>query len=134
MLHLNHQSFQYVWTAKHLCRVWHTQDLGLCKCGTVVVQGNDLQLDMHDANEPNILEPQHLPDTEALAEGFRGCLQVSYLCLTTANAVHAGRVCCSTDPVVVTSIDQCGGADAIWPTHNLMIAKSTQSCIMHFTF
>ena len=43
------------------------------------VQGSDLQLDMHDANEPNILEPQHLPNTEALAEGFRGCLQVSHL-------------------------------------------------------
>ena len=35
-----------------------------------------MQLDMHDANEPNVLEPQHLPDTEVLAEGFRGCLQV----------------------------------------------------------
>ena len=41
-----------------------------------VVQGSDLQLDVHDANEPNILEAQHLPDTEVLAEGFRGCLQV----------------------------------------------------------
>ena len=45
---------------------------------TAAVQGSDLQLDMHDAIEPNILEPQHLPDTEVLAEGFRGCLQVCY--------------------------------------------------------
>lgn len=45
---------------------------------TAVVQGSDLQLDVHDANEPNILEPQHLPDTEVLAEGFRGCLQVTH--------------------------------------------------------
>lgn len=37
--------------------------------------GSQMQLDMHDANEPNVLEPQHLPDTEVLAEGFRGCLQ-----------------------------------------------------------
>ncbi|KAL3149536.1 hypothetical protein ABBQ32_002317 [Trebouxia sp. C0010 RCD-2024] len=37
--------------------------------------GSDLQLDVHDTNEPNILEPQHVPNTEALAEGFRGCLQ-----------------------------------------------------------
>jgi hypothetical protein len=35
-----------------------------------------MQLDLHDANEPNVLEPQHLPDTEVLAEAFRGCLQV----------------------------------------------------------
>ncbi len=39
-------------------------------------QGSQMPLDMHDANEPNVLEPQHLPDTEILAEGFRGCLQV----------------------------------------------------------
>lgn len=54
---------------------------GMCKTQhqvTAVVQGSDLQLDVHDANEPNILEPQHLPDTEVLAEGFRGCLQVTY--------------------------------------------------------
>lgn len=44
--------------------------------GDSAVQGSDLQLDMHDANEPNILEPQHLPDTQVLAEGYRGCLQV----------------------------------------------------------
>ncbi len=35
-----------------------------------------MQLDLHDANEPTVLEPQHLPDTEVLAEAFRGCLQV----------------------------------------------------------
>ena len=35
-----------------------------------------MQLDLHDANEPSVLEPQHLPDTEVLAEAFRGCLQV----------------------------------------------------------
>ncbi len=40
------------------------------------VQGSQMQLDLHDANEPNVLEPQHLPDTEVLAEAFRGCLQV----------------------------------------------------------
>ncbi|DBB08888.1 TPA: hypothetical protein ACH3X3_007531 [Trebouxia sp. C0006] len=38
-------------------------------------QGSQMQLDLHDANEPNVLEPQHLPDTEVLAEAFRGCLQ-----------------------------------------------------------
>ena len=43
-----------------------------CLC----VQGSQMQLDLHDANEPNVLEPQHLPDTEVLAEAFRGCLQV----------------------------------------------------------
>lgn len=37
--------------------------------------GSQMQLDLHDANEPNVLEPQHLPDTEVLAKGFRGCLQ-----------------------------------------------------------
>ena len=41
-----------------------------------------MQLDMHDANEPNIMEPQHLPDTQVLAEGYRGCLQV---CLLSMN-------------------------------------------------
>lgn len=58
-----------------------------------VVQGSDLQLDIHDANEPNILEPQHLPDTEALAEGFRGCLQVSYLCSTVCCLHPCGSLC-----------------------------------------
>ncbi|KAL0031916.1 hypothetical protein WJX79_005109 [Trebouxia sp. C0005] len=38
-------------------------------------QGSQMQLDLHDANEPKVLEPQHLPDTEVLAEAFRGCLQ-----------------------------------------------------------
>ena len=68
------------------------------------VQGSDLQLDMHDANEPNILEPQHLPDTEALAEGFRGCLQVSHLYLSTAGlsllcSNHAWHVCKQLKPL-----------------------------------
>ena len=51
-----------------MCKAWYRV--------TAIMQGSDLQLDMHDANEPNIMEPQHLPDTEVLAEGFRGCLQV----------------------------------------------------------
>lgn len=46
------------------------------------MQGSQMQLDMHDANEPNVLDPQHLPDTEVLAEGFRGCLQVRPTTLT----------------------------------------------------
>ena len=45
------------------------------------LQGSQLQLDMHDATEPNVLEQQHLPDTEILSESYRGCLQVSTLLL-----------------------------------------------------
>ena len=45
------------------------------------LQGSQLQLDMHDATEPNVLEQQHLPDTEILSESCRGCLQVYLLAI-----------------------------------------------------
>lgn len=51
------------------------------------MQGSQLQLDMHDASEPNVLEQQHLPDTEVLSEGYRGCLQVCML-LNHTYTVH----------------------------------------------
>ena len=54
------------------------------------MQGSQLQLDIHDANEPNVLDPQHLPDTEVLAEDFRGCLQVRPTSLTRKGLImHA---------------------------------------------
>ena len=40
------------------------------------MQGSNLPLDLYDAEEPAITEHQHLPDTEALAEDFKACLQV----------------------------------------------------------
>ena len=41
------------------------------------MQGSNLPLDLYDAEEPAITEHQHLPDTEALAEDFKACLQVN---------------------------------------------------------
>eukprot|EP00891_Asterochloris_glomerata_P008218 jgi/Astpho2/8218/e_gw1.00122.65.1_t len=38
-------------------------------------RGSNLPLDLYDAEEPAITEHQHLPDTEALAEDFKACLQ-----------------------------------------------------------
>ena len=65
-------------------------------------QGSELQLDTHDANEPNILEPQHLPDTEVLAEGFRGCLQVWSHCNSPGSPCRSLHTCVQ----VVTAASQ----------------------------
>ena len=51
----------------HICPGFH-----LMRC----MQGSNLPLDLYDAEEPAITEHQHLPDTEALAEDFKACLQV----------------------------------------------------------
>ncbi len=76
-----------------------------------------MQLDLHDANEPNVLEPQHLPDTEVLAEAFRGCLQVCAMLsikyrldsLTLCDMLalwfrDAGGFCCNTCITVICHI------------------------------
>lgn len=85
-----HTTHLYNQASLHDMLTKHTKQLGTQKSWycmyrtwhrvTADVQGSDLQLDVHDANEPNTLEPQHLPDTDILAEGFRGCLQVCYCC------------------------------------------------------
>ena len=64
------------------------------------VQGSNLPLDLYDAEEPAITEHQHLPDTEALAEDFKACLQVRAChpsAVHTAMWIHLGcnAACCT---------------------------------------
>ena len=61
------------------------------------MQGSNLPLDLYDAEEPAITEHQHLPDTEALAEDFKACLQVR-ACHPSASCIATGMCHTQTGP------------------------------------
>ena len=59
----------------------------------MLLQGSALRLDFGDAEEPNVTERHYLPDTEALAERFKACLQVRYTKITgNRTCVHMNMI------------------------------------------
>ena len=81
-----------------------------------------MQLDLHDANEPNVLEPQHLPDTEVLAEAFRGCLQVCAICYRQVTNGFSGL------ERAMLSIKQCLDSPALWAMLALQLEDAGGGC------